>query len=168
MILALLKSAAFDWYELGDDSATASLLIAASALLLAGFLCRWENPAGTEPVEIASLSAGAVATVAAIVALERVLDIDSRGLGVATLAVVAATVAAGVPPYLGRRGGRKEPWLRTLANGYWALALVALLFAESIVVLREATGTIDSGPRLRPSSRLPGSRSQRTASGSRQ
>lgn len=142
VVLALLKSAAFDWDELGDGAATVSLLVVASALLLAGFLCRWENPAETGQVEIASLAAGAAATVAAIVALERVLDIDSRGLGVATLAVVAATTVAGVPPYLRRRTGREEPWLRTLANGYWVLALGALLFAENTLVLHGQAGTI--------------------------
>ncbi len=142
VLLALLKAAAFDWDELGDGAATTSLLVVASALLVAGFLLRWENPTEPGEVELISLAAGAVATAAAIVALERVLDIDSRGLGVATLAVVAATAAAGVPPYLRRRAGRAERWLRTLANGYWALALGALLFAETELVLRGERGTM--------------------------
>jgi uncharacterized membrane protein len=142
VVLAFAKAVFFDWHELAIGEALASVLVASSALLLAGFLLRWENPTDEAPIEIASLAAASVASVAAIAALERQFGVDSRSLGIATLAVVAATAAAGVPPYLRRRRGREEPWLRALANGYWALALAALLFAEAELVLRDKSGTI--------------------------
>lgn len=142
VLLGLAKAAFFDWHELASGAAVSSVLIASSALLLAGFLLRWRNPTGEAPIEVASLAAASVAAAAAITALERELGIDSRGFGFATLAVVAATAAAGVPPYLRRRAGREERWLRPLANGYWALALAVLLFAETELVLRDSSGTI--------------------------
>ena len=46
VLLALLKSGAFDWDELGDGAAAAtSLLVVACALLASGFASRWANPA---------------------------------------------------------------------------------------------------------------------------
>jgi uncharacterized membrane protein len=89
-----------------------------------------------------SLSAAAAAAVIALVALERLLGIDSRGLGVASLGVAAVAVVAGSLPYRGWRAGREEPWLRPLANGYWAIALGVLLFAESAVTLRDEDATL--------------------------
>ena len=130
VLLALVKSLAFDWKQLGDGGAAASLLVVASALLVSGFASRWVNREDPSPVEVVALCAGAGAAIAATVGLGRLFGYDSRWLGVAVLGVVAAEAAAGTAPYLRRRRGGAERWLRILANGYWAIALAALLFAE--------------------------------------
>ncbi len=142
VLAALVKSTAFDWEHLGDRAATASLLVVAAALLASGFESRWGNPADARPVEIVALGTGAAAALAAIVALGRLLGYDSRALGVAALAVAVVVVAVGATPYLRRRAGGGEPWLRVLANGYGAIGLVVLLFGESQIVLRGDAGTI--------------------------
>jgi uncharacterized membrane protein len=141
VLLSLAKSGAFDWGQLGDGAAVASLLVVSAALFVSGFVSRWANPTESAPVEAIALAAGAAAVVLAIVALERLLG-HSRALGVATLVVAAAPAAAGVAPYIRRRAGGIETWLRTLANGYWAISLGAVLFAESALVLWGADGTL--------------------------
>jgi uncharacterized membrane protein len=127
---ALTKAALFDWSELGDW-ASASVLVVAVALLAGGFLSRWLAPAeAAADADVVALVPGAVAAGAALVALERVLELGTRSLGLASLAVVAALLAAAAPPYLRRRRGASGQWLRTLSTGYGALALAVLLFAE--------------------------------------
>lgn len=141
VLLSLAKSGAFDWGQLGDGAAAASLLVVSAALFVSGFVARWANPTESAAVEAIALTAGAAAVVLAIVALERLLG-HSRALGVATLVVAAAPAAAGAAPYIRRRAGGLETWLRTLANGYWAISLGAVLFAESALVLWGADGTL--------------------------
>ena len=142
VLLALAKSVAFDWEHAGDRAATASLLAVAVALLASGFELRWGDPADENPIEMPALGAGAAAALAAVVALGRLLGYDSRALGVSSLGVVAVLCAVGAAPYLRRRAGGGESWLRVLANGYWAIALVVLLFAENQLVLRGEAGTV--------------------------
>ncbi|MEP7334595.1 MAG: DUF2339 domain-containing protein, partial [Actinomycetota bacterium] len=142
VLLALVKSMGFDWEHLGDEAAAASLLVVAAALLAAGFVSRWLNPAEREPVEVVALTGGTAAAATAIIGLGRLLGFDSRALGIATLGVAAVLVAAGTLPYLRRRAGGGEPWLRVLANGYWAIGLLTLLFAETEIVGRGEAGTM--------------------------
>ena len=139
--LAVVKSAAFDWDALGEGAAVTSLLVSAGALLVSGFLARWESPTDS-PLEVVALGAGATAAALAIVALERLLGFETRALGLASAAVAAVVVSFGVFPYRRLRSGGAEPWLRVLANGYWAIGLVVLLFAESELVLHGDAGTV--------------------------
>jgi uncharacterized membrane protein len=141
VILALLKAAGFDWEHLGDGGAALSLLVAAGALLVTGFVIRWMDPADPGRLEIITLGAGTVATAAALVALGRWFGVDSRSLGIAAFGVAFVVVAVGVAPYRRWRRAVPEPWLRLLATGYWAIGLTVLLFAESQIVLRGEAGT---------------------------
>ena len=141
LLFPLAKSVAFDWEELGDGAAAASLLAVAGALLASGFGCRWLNKA-EEATELVALATGVAFAVLSIVALGRLLGYETHSLGLATLAVVAVLAEAGVAPYARLRAGGSEPWLRTLATGYWAISLGALLFAESATVLWDVEGTI--------------------------
>ncbi|MGL6278742.1 MAG: DUF2339 domain-containing protein, partial [Gaiella sp.] len=89
-----------------------------------------------------SLAGAAVAVIAAIVAFDRLWGIDSRGLGAATLVVVAAVAGTGAAPYRAWRAGRPETWHRHTSNGYWAIALAALLVAEHALVGGDGAGTL--------------------------
>lgn len=140
--LAFVKSASFDWDVLDDGAAAASMLVVTGGILVSGFQVRFGNPSEPDPVEIVSLASGAAAAGFAIAALERIFGIDDRALGVTTLGVVLVLTACGAPAYVGWRSGREEPWLRRTANGYWALALGALLFAESTLVGRDEAGVL--------------------------
>jgi uncharacterized membrane protein len=142
VLLALGKAAFHDWTELGDTAATLSLLIAAAALFASGFMTRVVDESDPAPVELVSLSAGAAAAVIGLIAIERLLDFDTRAFGVAALVVASVAAVAGAVPYLSWRHGVEQPWLRTLANGYWAIALLVLLFAESGIVLRDRGATL--------------------------
>ena len=141
VLLALLNAAAFDWRQLGDGGAAASLLCVSATLLVAGFAARWLNPDDPSPVEVVALCAGGLGAATALVAFGRLFGYDSRTLGVAALGIAVLFVLVGLAPYLRLRAGGAEPWLRVLANGYWAIALVALLFAERELA-RSAGGTM--------------------------
>jgi uncharacterized membrane protein len=142
VVLPFFKAAGFDWEELGDGGTAASMLAVAAALFVSGFLTRWLDPGNSRPVEIVSLVAGAAATAIALGGVERVLPVDTRGLGLAALLMAGVNTVAGALPYRRWRAAGVDGWPRTLANGYWAIAVVTLLFAESVVVLGDVAGTL--------------------------
>jgi hypothetical protein len=128
--LAFLKSVAFDWGELGATGASTSLLVVSAALLAAGFLGRWLNTHATEGLEHAAVASAVVATASAVVGLHRLVGDDPRAFGGALLVLVAVLALVAVPPFRRWRELR-EPWARAMATGYWLLALVSLLLAET-------------------------------------
>lgn len=139
---ALLKSAAFDWHELGDGGAATSLVISSAAVLAAGFQARWQRAVHSPGAELIAIGTGATAAVAGIVALGRWIGYDSRAWSLGAALVAVVLVAAGAAPYARRRAGDADPSLRFLTNGYWLVGLAAALFAESALVLFGASGTI--------------------------
>lgn len=136
-----VKAVAFDWGELGATAASTSLLLVSVALLAAGFLGRWLDriPDG---IEVLALAAAAVATFAALVAVDRLADGDVRAFGAGALLVAAALAVVAAPPFVRWRRHREPAWSRTLATGYWALALATLLVAESALAEYGATRTL--------------------------
>lgn len=142
VVAALVKSGGFDWVELGDDGAAASMLVAAAAVLVSGFACRWRAPDERSPLEVVALACGVGFGVLSVVALGRLVGWETWLLGPLGLAVAGTLAGAGAAPYLRRRAGSDETWLRTLSNGYWLTALGALLFAESATVVWDAQGTL--------------------------
>ncbi len=135
------KAVAFDSFELGTTPAATSLLAVSAALLAAGFASRWLDTRPTEGRELLSLFVAAVATVSAVVAVDRLVD-DDRILGAGLIVVTVVLVGAAVPPFLrwNRNGG--PTWARTLATGYWALGLAVLLLAESALTGFGTTNTL--------------------------
>ncbi|MDH4345669.1 MAG: DUF2339 domain-containing protein, partial [Thermoleophilia bacterium] len=142
VLVAVLKSAAFDWRELDDGAVATSAVVSAAALLLAGFLVRWLEPREVGDDEVWSIVSGGAAAALAVAGIERVLDIDDRALGVATLPVAAALVLAGLPAYVRwRRAPEHTTWERTLLDGYWALALAVTLVSEWLLMGQGVAGT---------------------------
>jgi uncharacterized membrane protein len=125
-----VKCVAFDWGELGASAACTSVLVVAAALLIAGFASRWLDQSIGEGVELLSLGSATLATLSAIVGLGRVAGDDSQALGAAFLVVAIVLTAFAVPPFLRWRRHGEPPWARTMATGYWVLAVATLLLAE--------------------------------------
>jgi len=126
-----VKCVGFDWVEIGSTAACVSVLVVASALLVAGFASRWLDRSVGAGAELLSLAAAALAALAAAVALERLTGADARALGAGLLVVAAVLAVFAVPPFARWHRHGEPSWARTLATGYWMLALATLLLAES-------------------------------------
>ena len=128
LAFAFGKALLFDGSELAVTPASTSLLVVSGALLAAGFLTRWRKESGAADLELGALTVAAVAAVAAVYGLNRLLGDDQAfAAGLLGLALVLTSFAAA--PF--RRRGAGPAWARTLATGYWVLALLVLLLAET-------------------------------------
>jgi len=139
---AFLKAVAFDWSELAATAASTSLLVVSVSLLAAGFLCRWLETRVSDGLELLAVGAAAVATAAAVVAVHRLADGDDTVFGLAAATVAAVVATAGVAPFVRGRREDAPAWARTMATGYWLLALATLLLAEAALAGYGAPGTL--------------------------
>lgn len=140
--LGFSKAATFDWVELGDTAASVSLVGVSAAVLVAGLLTRWLAARASDPLEAFALVVAAVATVSAVIGLDRLTAGDDRVFGLAVLSVTATLTSAGVLAFGRWRRDGQPVWARTLATGYWALALVTLLLAEAALTAFGTTPTL--------------------------
>ena len=95
LAFAFSKALLFDGSELGATPASMSLLATSGALLAAGFLTRWRKESGAVDLGTGSLAVAAVATVAAVRGIDRLLGHDQAfAAGLLGLAVLTAYAAA--------------------------------------------------------------------------